>query len=82
MRNLPRFLSQAVPGYEILDVKEWLQEGRIEIFLGDRSEDALGPPRCHRCAGELTGNRGKYRVRLEGMPILGLKTWRFRLSSG
>jgi transposase len=71
--GLPRFLSAAVPGFEIIDVKEWLSEGRIEIFL-ERKADAE-PAACYRCGTRLTIARGKHRLRIEGLPILGLRTW-------
>lgn len=73
MGTVPRFLSAAVPGFSIIDVKEWLAGGKIEIFL-ERSSDA--PERtCFRCGGKLFALRGKHRMRIEGMPILGLRTY-------
>jgi transposase len=73
MGTIPRFLSAAVPGYEILDVKEWLLDGKIEVFLDRKEED---PSLCCRCGSDLTTIfRGKHRMRVEGMPILGLKTY-------
>lgn len=71
--NVPRFLSAAVPGFKIIEVKEWLSEGRIEVFL-ERSGDA-SESRCFRCHGRLSALRGKHRMRIEGMPILGLRTY-------
>jgi len=71
MVKLPRFLTQAVPGFEILDVKERLQDGRIEVYL-NRKPDAP-QPHCYRCGTELQAHRGKHRMRLEGMPILGFR---------
>lgn len=71
MGKLPRFLTQAVPGFEITDVKERLQDGRIEVFLARRPDAPAS--RCHRCGGALQARRGKHRMRLEGMPILGFR---------
>lgn len=72
MGKLPRFLSQAVPGFEILDVKERLSEGRIEVFLEKKVNE---PTPCHKCGRDLglAPLRGKHRMRLEGMPILGFR---------
>lgn len=68
---IPRFLRSAFIGFEVLDVKEWLTEGRIEVRLGR----ARGYRKfcCHRCGKNLGAYRGKYPVKLEGMPVMGLK---------
>jgi transposase len=73
--GLPRFLSAAVPGFEILDIKEWLTMGRIEIYLERKSSEETGPLLCHCCGTELKAARGKHRMRIQGMPTLGLKTY-------
>lgn len=78
--SIPRFLKSSFPNFEIIDLKEWLQEGRIEVFLESNNE---GNRTCNRCGTVLQcQNQGKYRVRLEGMPILGLRHfihfWRSR----
>ena len=73
MRTVPRFLSAAVPGFSIIDVKEWLAEGRIEVYL-ERSSEAP-PASCYRCGSCLSVARGKHRMKIEGMPILGLRTY-------
>lgn len=31
--SLPRFLRNAFKGYDVIDVKEILKDGRIEIYL-------------------------------------------------
>lgn len=69
MTTIPRFARQ-YDGYETTDFKEYLTEGRIEIHLG-RAEDKRWT--CSRCGGELSAERGRYRVRLETLPILGLR---------
>lgn len=79
--SIPRFLRSAFPGFEVIEVKEWLTEGgRIEIWLKAQAER---PRLCHRCVGPLSEqNQGKYPVRLEGMPVMGLRLfvhfWRER----
>jgi transposase len=76
--NLPRFLSTGFSGYEILDVKEWLSQGRIEIILNARDSRTM---KCHRCGEELGVARGKYQQHLKGMPVMGykleIKFWRY-----
>jgi transposase len=78
--SVPRFLRSAFPGFEVIEVKEWLNEGVIEVFLESRAERVR---RCHRCVESLGPCRqSKYRVRLEGMPVMGLRLfvhfWRER----
>jgi transposase len=77
--SVPRFLRSAFPGYEISDVKEYLASGRIELHL-ERGKEK--PFTCHRCGGELAAERGKYRCRIEAMPVMGLRLfvhfWRHR----
>ena len=70
--SIPRFLKNAFKGYEVLDVKEYLNDARVEIHLGRKEEKGW---RCHRCGSELAAERGKYRSTLEGMPIMGLRVW-------
>jgi transposase len=72
MGTIPRFLLSAVPGYKILDIKEWLVEGKIEIFL---ERDAECPSTCYWCGSVLTSARGRHRMKVEGMPIMGLRTF-------
>lgn len=67
---IPRFLSSAFEGFEILDFKEFLTEGRIEVHLNRKSHKVR---RCHRCRGKLGVERGKHKMCLEGMPLMGLK---------
>jgi transposase len=71
--GLPRFLTAAVEGFDVVDVKEWLGDGKIEIYL-ERSEDRKDFL-CYRCGTKMSKARGKHRMRIEGLPILGLKTY-------
>jgi transposase len=78
--SVPRFLRSAFPGFEVIEIKERLTEGRIEVWLQAKSER---PWVCHRCDTQLQQARqGKYPVRLEGMPVMGLRLmihlWRER----
>lgn len=70
--RLPRFLNQW-QGYEVVDVKEWIKDGKIDIYLTE-NEDAK-EFKCHRCSSELGVSRGKHKMRLECMPILGLRVF-------
>jgi hypothetical protein len=31
--KLPRFIKNIIPGYEVIDFKEWLQKDLIEIYI-------------------------------------------------
>ncbi|NUN98504.1 MAG: ISL3 family transposase [Candidatus Omnitrophica bacterium] len=79
--SLPRFLASAFPGFEVIDLKEWLSEGRIEVHLRAQEDR---PWRCHRCGEGLKPARAgsKYRARVEAMPVMGLRLfvhfWRER----
>lgn len=78
--TIPRFLRSAFCGFEVIEVKEWLTDGRIEVWLDAKADR---PWACHRCGTLLQPARlGKYPVRLEGMPVMGLRLfihfWRER----
>ena len=69
--TLPRFLKSAFPGFEVIEIKEFLKDGRIDVFLKARDER---PTLCHRCHSPLAAQSfGQYRSRIEGMPIMGLR---------
>lgn len=71
--SIPRFLRSAFNGFEVIEVKEWLTDGRIEVFLVGDPERAR---QCHRCSGPLEPqSQGKYRARIEGMPVMGLRLY-------
>ncbi len=79
--GIPRFLTSLFKedGFDVKDLKEFLGDGIIELHLDRRQERAWV---CHRCNGELGAQRGKYPVKLEGMPILGMRFfvrfWRYK----
>ena len=53
--SIPRFLRSAFPGFEVVEMKEWILEGRIEVWL----EAMTGRPwQCHRCGRELESELG------------------------
>lgn len=67
---LPRFLRSAFEGFEIIDFKEFLTEGRIELHMGRKPQKDW---KCHRCGTGLGVQRGKHKMCLEGMPLMGFK---------
>ena len=71
---LPRFAKAYAEdsNFEVVDWKEYLLDGRIEIHLQRTPEK---PWECHRCGHDLGAHRGKHRIRLEGMPIMGIRVW-------
>ncbi len=73
---LPRFAKAYVENsnFEIADFKEFLQDGRIEIHLSRIPEK---PIECYRCGSPLQARRGKHRMRLEGLPIMGIRVFIF-----
>lgn len=79
--SLPRFLQTCFKedGFEVIEFKEFLKTGSIEIWLKRRDDR---PWICHRCGEKLSHQRGKYPVCLEGMPIMAMRFvihfWRFK----
>jgi transposase len=71
MTSIPRFANN-FEGYETVDMKEFLASGEIELHLVRSSTKKF---RCHRCATELGAERGRYRLKLEAMPIMGFRTF-------
>lgn len=67
---LPRFFR--FENYKVKDVKEFLSDGRIDIYL-DR--DFSIEPRCHRCGCAMGCKRGDHTMRIETLPILGMRTF-------
>lgn len=77
MQSIPRFI--AYEGYEVLDFKEFLSQGRIEVHLERKSDK---PFNCYRCGMQMSQIRGQYRVRLKEMPIFEyqcqVRLWRYQ----
>jgi transposase len=70
--KLPRFLSKMIPGFEVIDLKEWISKGTVEIFIKKSPEQSC---LCSRCDTELGVSHGKYPIRLKTMPILNFTTY-------
>jgi transposase len=71
--RLPKFLLKLIPGFEIKDMKEWLNKGHIDIFLEHRYQNHESS--CHRCQSKLSRITGTYRQRVQTMPILNYKSF-------
>ena len=52
--GVPRFLKNAFTGYEIIEMKEFLKDGKIEIWLRATSEKDW---KCMRCGEQLGASR-------------------------
>ncbi len=72
--KLPRFLSKLIPGYEVIDLKEWRQKGEIEIYFKKREDQPRKCP-CSRCGHELGNSHGRYPLKLKTMPIFNFTTY-------
>jgi transposase len=68
--RLPRFFK--FENYNIQDLKEFLTEDRVDIFL---ERDFSFEPKCHRCGGRMGAKRGDHFMKIETLPILGLRTF-------
>jgi transposase len=67
--RLPRFFN--FENYEVKDLKEFLSESRIEVFLVRKSNSRR---LCHKCGEALSSiARGDHFLRVEALPILGNK---------
>ena len=66
--RLPRFIKKIIPGYKVIDMKEWFAKGLIEIYI--EKEDKEASMTCCRCGEALEVKRGKHRLNIKHMPIL------------
>lgn len=67
---IPHFLRKAFKGYKVVDVKEWLSDGKIDVYLEAKADRHR---KCYRCQEPLEVDRGHYPMKIEGMPVMGLK---------
>lgn len=70
--RLPKFLLKLMPGFQIVDIKEWLSKGFIDIYL---NHDKDNSPCCYRCQTSLTSITSSYKLKIQTMPILSYKTY-------
>ena len=76
--KLPRFIENLIPGFKIIDVKEWLQHKKIEVYLEKDTSDCF----CNRCRTQLEASRGRHRLQVRHLPIFNfqvyLMVWRHK----
>jgi transposase len=65
--RLPRFLKKLIPGYQIIDLKEWINDGKIEIFL--EKEDRNAQMSCSTCGTKLGARRGRHKMKIKHLPL-------------
>jgi transposase len=65
--KLPRFIKNVIPGYRVIDFKEWLMDGVIEIYLEKKAKSK--PCKCHKCGHEMAVKRGRHRMKIKHMPL-------------
>jgi hypothetical protein len=61
----PRFIEILIPGFKIIDVKEWLQHKKIEVYLEKGTSECF----CNRCGTQLEASRGRHRLHVRHLPI-------------
>lgn len=70
--RLPRFLSNCTPGFEVIDLKEWIKQKKIEIYLKKESGKRI----CHRCQNELESPCfGSFKLSVRHLDIFEFKTY-------
>ena len=71
--SLRRFYRKITPGFTVIDTKEWLDKGVIEIYL---KSDNDAPRKCCRCGDTLSSAKvGEHRSKVRTMDIHGIKTF-------
>jgi len=71
--RLPRFISKITPGFKVIDLKEWISKGYIEILL-KRNENSTRT--CCRCSHTLDKAKvGEHTVRVRTLDIHKFKTY-------
>lgn len=64
--RVPRFLAKLIPGFEVTDVKEWLDKGYIEVFLRPFEKEF----NCAICDHLITRLHSQLPVRIRHLPIM------------
>ncbi|PIK15966.1 ISL3 family transposase [Halobacteriovorax sp. JY17] len=71
--RLPRFISKITPGFEVIDIKEWISKGYIEIYLKNKEES---PRTCNKCGHNLDNAKvGEHRIKVRSLDIHKFKTY-------
>lgn len=73
--RVPRFLSKHIPGFQIIETKEFLKKGFIELHL--KKDEDNKQCLCSRCNHELKNSHGKYPIKLKTLPIFNYECFIF-----
>ena len=71
--RLPRFIKKMIPGYKIIDMKEWLSKKVIEFYI--EQDDKTKPMICYRCGNQLEVGRGKHRLNIKHLSIFNFECY-------
>jgi transposase len=61
-------IFRAFQGFDVVDIREWRNERRLELVL-ERNESRKHV--CHRCGGQLGGQAGRYLIRVKHLKMMG-----------
>ena len=68
--RIPRFLSKIIPGFKVVDFKEWISKGHIDVYLERKCSKRL----CHRCKSTLEPAKvGEHTLKIRHMDIFKFK---------
>lgn len=65
--KVAKFLRKLIENYELVDQKEWLNKGVIELFY--RKLDSENKLICSCCGGELHGRHSWHKLKIKHLPI-------------
>jgi transposase len=71
--RIPKFLLKMIPGFYIKDLKEWLKQGHIDIYLEHHYSNKEST--CHKCQSKFDRITGNYRQKIQAMPIMSYKAF-------
>lgn len=65
--RLPRFLSKLIPNYKIIDMKEWINKGVIELYF--EKEDPKAQMNCFKCSNKLKNRCATHQMNIKHLPL-------------
>jgi transposase len=65
--RVPRFLSKLIPNYELIDIKEWLSKGLIELYF--RKIDPKASMSCSVCGESLRSCKSRHKMKIKHLPL-------------
>lgn len=71
--SLARIVSKVTPGYEVIDIKEWFQHKRVDIYL--KKKEGTESCLCSRCGDVLGVKRGSHPVKVKHLPIFHMEVF-------